>query len=173
MNNILKKIISYGIFSMLLFFFVTSAAQTLSIPSLERIASVKNPKEYLIGKELTVKNDSSKGENINLKLLNRSTQEILYLKLQRTNETDTLLEVDYFLKNKDDYARVVRQVVKQGYAPINDEKHYEKRSDNNFQIHQLTLKGYVSLKGWDYYCINYSYQGKWQETPAAKDTKKK
>ncbi len=118
--------------------------------------SVKSPKEYLAKKDFTVKQDSSSGENIKLKLINRATREIIYVTSIKDSEGARSVEVDYFTESKEEYAKIVHAVLKSGYNPIRDNRHYDKRV-GSYETHNLVLREMVAVKDKDYYNIKYSY----------------
>ena len=144
-------------FLFLLLFFNSSFAQTLNLKDFEKMPAVKSVREYLEKKDFVVKQDSSSGkDNIKLKLVNKATHEIVHLSLIKGSEGDKTFELEYFTESQEEYAKIVHTIVKSGYNPINDDRHYEKRP-GSYETHNLVLKGAVSVKGWDYFCIKYSY----------------
>ena len=131
-------------------------AQTVYLKDVERMNSVKSPKEYWLKKDFVVKQDSSTGEDIKLKLLNRSTREIIYLSIKKDSEGARSVEVEYFTANQDDYAKMVHNLVKLGYKQKNDNLHYDKFL-STYETQNLVLRGMVGIKDKDYFGIKYSY----------------
>lgn len=154
-----------------LFLFLTLAtaycfAQSVYLKDFEKMPSVKSPKEYLAKKDFTVKQDSSSGENIKLKLVNRSTREIIYVTSTKDSEGARSVEVDYYTERKEEYAKIVHTILKSGYNPIRDNRHYDKKV-GSYETHNLALRELVTIKDKDYYNIKYSYHaGKELAMPA-------
>ena len=162
-----QKIASNFSCLLLLLYFNTSFAQTVNLKDFEKMPSVKSAKEYLAKKDFVVKQDSSSGKDIiKLKLVNKASHEIVHLSLIKGSEGDKMFELDYFTESQEEYAKIVHTIVKSGYNPKNDDRHYEKRP-GSYEVHNLVLKGPVTVNGWDYYCIKYSYYaGKELAVPA-------
>lgn len=141
-------------------------AQSVSLKDFEKMPSVKSPKEYLAKKDFTIKQDSSSGENIKLKMVNRGTREIIYVTSIKDSEGARSVEVDYFTESKEEYAKIVHTILKAGYNPIRDNRHYDKRV-GSYETHNLALREMVAIKDKDYYSIKYSYSaGKELAAPA-------
>lgn len=133
-----------------------SSAQSITLKDFERMPSVKSLKEYLAKKDFTVKQDSSSGENIRLRMLNRATREIIYVLVNKDSEGARYVEVEYFTESQEEYAKLVHTVAKYGYTTKGDNRHYEKRL-GSYETQNLLLKEMVLIKDKDYYGIKYSY----------------
>ena len=128
---------------------------------------IKNPKEYWLKKDFVIKQDSSGVENIKLRLLNRSTRELLYILVNKDSEGARLVQVEYFTASEEDYIKLVHSLIKLGYVSTTDNWHYEKRI-STYETQTIVLKALVNVKDKNYYAIKYSYYaGKELSEPVA------
>lgn len=141
----------------LLMSFSSSFAQSVTLKDFEKIDSVKSPKEYFIKKDFVVKNDSSSGEHFKLKMLNRSTREILNVAVNKDSLGPRSVDIEYFTPSQEEYSKIVHTLTKMGYViGKGDNRHYEKRI-GSYETYELVLRELVAVKDKDYYAINYSY----------------
>lgn len=128
---------------------------------------IKNPKEYWLKKDFVIKQDSSSEENIKLRLLNRSTRELLYILVNKDSEGARSAQVEYFTANEEDYIKLVHSLIKLGYVSTTDNWHYEKRI-STYETQTIVLRAMVSIKDKNYYAVNYFYSaGKELSEPVA------
>jgi len=167
MCNPLSKFTCNGFFLPFFLCYTVGYAQTLNLKDFEKMSTIKTVKEYLLKKDFVVKQDSSNGENLKLKMVNKATKEIVHVSLMQGSEGDKSFTLDYFTEPQEEYAKIVRTIIKSGYNPQKDERHYEKRN-GTYETYNLVLKGAVNVKGWDYFGIGYSYYaGKELSEPVA------
>ena len=135
--------------------------------------TVKSPKEYLTKKDFTIKADTTTGENSRVRMLNRSTHEMIYVSSIKGSEGDKAVDVEYFTESKEEYAQIVHTIIKSGYSAKGDTRHYYKRV-GSYETYELVLRELVTIKDKDYYGIKYAYYaGKELATPAPAPAAKK
>lgn len=156
MRKMLPKTSLFLLLPSLFVCFNTSLAQSVFLKDFERMNSIKNPKEYWIKKDFVVKQDSSRGENIKLKMFNRSTRELIYVSINKDSEGARSVELEYFTASEEYYAKMVHNLVKLGYHQKNDNLHYDKFL-STYETQNLVLRGLLNIKDKDYYGIKYLY----------------
>ena len=167
------KIVSNFFFPLLLFCFTGSFAQSVNLKDFEKMNTVKSPKEYLTKKDFTIKADTTTGENSRVRMLNRSTHEMIYVSSIKGSEGDKAVDVEYFTESKEEYAQIVHTIIKSGYSAKGDTRHYYKRV-GSYETYELVLRELVTIKDKDYYGIKYAYYaGKELATPAPAPAAKK
>ena len=103
-----------------------------------------------------VKSDSSSGEHFKLRMLNRSTRELIYVSVNKDSAGPRSVEIEYFTASQEEYAKIVHTIAKFGYTGKGDNRHYDKHI-GRYETYDLMLRELTAVKDKDYYAINYSY----------------